>query len=155
MPGRPYLSCPGRAGLLDARALQSARDGWEHWSTLEVTSRLRRLIRYTKFCPVGNRLPGSTNREDEVQVLLERFRFHHCSSSVSFLPDPDIQAQVAAGFFSGGRVGTILKSHFGSHTDLLHTYDQELRRLRLPHFSATVSWPTRIDWSIFTCYVHR
>ena len=30
MPGRPYLPCPGRMGLLPARALVSARDSWEH-----------------------------------------------------------------------------------------------------------------------------
>jgi len=30
LPGRPYQPRPGRTGLLDARALHSGRDGWEH-----------------------------------------------------------------------------------------------------------------------------
>ena len=37
LPGRPYQPRPGRTGLLDARALQSGRDGWEHclWPSSE------------------------------------------------------------------------------------------------------------------------
>jgi len=144
-------------GITAAHCVPGARTGMPVCSpsTLEVTSRLNRLIRYTRFAPKAKRLRGSTNQELEVQGLLENFRFHHCASGVQFLPDPNIDDQVAAGVFSGGTVGTIVTSHFGSHSDILHWYDQELRRHGLPHFSAMVSWLTRLDWSIFTCHIHR
>ena len=146
-----------RFGITAAHCVPSARIGMSVCSpsTLEVTSRLKRLIQYTKFCPRADRLHGFKEREAEVKALLGQFRFHHCSSGVKFLPDPKIDDQVAAGIFSGPTVGTIVTSHFGSQSDLLHAYDQELLTHGLPHFSATVSWLTRIDWSIFTCYIQR
>jgi len=122
-------------------------------STIEVTSRLKMLIRYTDLCPTdpidpnNKRLHFVSARNSEASGLVNRYRFHESSSGVTLLRNGD---EEKTGVFSGGNVGVIVASHFGSHTDLLHQYDQELRRRHLPHFSASVSYLTRIDWSIFT-----
>ncbi|RPA94864.1 hypothetical protein L873DRAFT_1934942 [Choiromyces venosus 120613-1] len=123
-------------------------------STIEVTGRLKGLLRYTTLCPSTDRLHITRARETEAQALLERFRFHDHASGISIL-DPRNQGQLKTGILSGGNLGVIVASHFGTHSDLLYQYDQELRRGLLPHFSAKVSWLTRIDWSIFTCNLDR
>ena len=122
-------------------------------STVEVTGRLKMLIRYTKLCPTdpidpnNRRLHINSASHSEASGLADRYRFHESPSGVALLRN---EGEEKTGVFSGGNVGVIVASHFGSHTDLLHGYDQELRRRRLPHFSAAVSYLTRIDWSIFT-----
>ncbi|RPA94869.1 hypothetical protein L873DRAFT_1934946 [Choiromyces venosus 120613-1] len=123
-------------------------------STIEVTGRLKRLLRYTLFCPLTNHLHVALAKVTKALALLEQLQFHDDGSGMSFL-DPHNQIQLKTGILSGGNLGVIVSYHFGTHSELLHRYYQELRRGLIPHFSTTVSWPTRIDWSIFTCNLGR
>ncbi|RPA96907.1 hypothetical protein L873DRAFT_1791348 [Choiromyces venosus 120613-1] len=150
-------SVPGkRFGITAAHCISGALTGMSVCSpsTIEVTGRLKGLLRYTTLCPSTDRLHVTLARETEAQALLERFQFHDHASGISIL-DPRNQGQLKTGILSGGNLGVIVASHFGTHSELLHRYDQELRRGLLPHFSAKVSWLTRIDWSIFTCNLDR
>jgi len=121
-------------------------------SAVEVTGRIRQLIRYTTFCPLKSRLHITPAKEEEVRGLLERSHFHasNCKGRVKFL-DPTNNMQRKTGVLSGPTLGVIVSSHFGTHSDILHRYDQHLRGCRLPYFGVLVSSLTRLDWSIFTC----
>ncbi|RPA96920.1 hypothetical protein L873DRAFT_1791356 [Choiromyces venosus 120613-1] len=123
-------------------------------STIKVTGRLKRLVRYTSFCPLTNCHHVALAKETKALALLEQFRFHDDPSGMLFL-DPRNQIQLKTGVLNGGNLGVIVASHFGTHSELLYRYDKVLRRDLLPHFSAKVSWHTRIDWSIFTCNLNR
>ncbi|RPB00400.1 hypothetical protein L873DRAFT_1899888 [Choiromyces venosus 120613-1] len=119
-------------------------------STVEVTSRFKRLVRYTTICPPMDRLRVNPLKEIEAKSLLERFRFQASTCGAAFL-DPANQCQLKKGVLSGGRLGTIVSYQFGNHKELLYSYDQELQKLGLPNFSAATSWETRMDWCIFSC----
>lgn len=125
-------------------------------SAVEVTGRIRQLIRHTTFCPLKHRLHITPAKEREVRGLLERSHFHasNCKGRVKFL-DPNDNMQRKTGVLCGQTLGVIVSSHFGSHSHILHRYDQHLRDSRLPHFGVSVSSLTRLDWSIFTCDLAR
>jgi hypothetical protein len=119
-------------------------------STLEVTGRLKSLLRYTTFGELSDRVHITPIKEAEAHTILGRFQFHDCPAGVRFC-DPTNKMEPKTGLLSGANLGSIARSRFGPHSDLLHRYDQELRRKCLPHFSAKVSWLTRLDWLIFRC----
>jgi len=123
-------------------------------STLEVTARLQHLVGYTRFGPLGERYHVNPTKDTEVDGLLHNHQINNCSSGVRFL-NPNNNFQLHTGVVSGANVGMMVKAHFGSHSDLLHNYDQILQRCRLPSFSASVSWLTRMDFAIFTCNPDR
>jgi len=123
-------------------------------STIEVTARIARLVRYTKFCQPSDRMGENPTKESEVLGLLQRSRFHDCPTGIEFL-DPNNHFQPKTGLLSGANLGVIVSSQFQSNSNLLHHYDQELGRSGYPIFSARASWLTRIDYSIFSCAVHR
>jgi len=123
-------------------------------STLEVTSRMKRLLRYATFSPPTDQLHIVSEKESEVLDLIDRFQFNHSSPGVKFL-DPNNNMQFKTGVLSGSDLGVIVRSHFGTNSRLLYQYDQYLKRCLLPHFGAIVDSRTRIDWAIFTCNLSR
>jgi len=123
-------------------------------STVEVTARLKRLVRYTTLATPQERLHVIQQKDAEVHQLLQQFRFHEYPDGVEFL-DPANNFQQQMGLLSGDNLGVIVTSNFRNDSGLLHRYDQVLRSTGLPFFSASVYWRTRVDFSIFTCNEHR
>ncbi|KAG0640723.1 hypothetical protein HOY80DRAFT_1135746 [Tuber brumale] len=146
-------SVPGRVfGITAAHCVPAGRVGNPICSpsTVEVTSRFQRLLRYTSLSVATDCLRIIAARDCEAQAIVEEFRFHDSIAGPTFL-NPTNTTQVKTGIFSGARLGSIVHCHFGVHSDLLHRYDEELRQRELATFSARVSWLTRIDFCIFTC----
>jgi len=124
-------------------------------STLEVTSRFNRLVNYTSLCPpMADHWHVSEDKEREAKWLLAQFRFQEGPSGVEFL-DPEDGFRLKKGVLLGRRVGHIVDYRFGQQQNLLYDYDQRLRVLGLPTFSAEPGWAMRTDWSIFVCVSNR
>ena len=120
-------------------------------STVEVTSRLAKLVRYTTFCP-PDRTPLRINPENEIEVksLLEKYNFQANTEGTSFL-DPATQSERKQGVLSGDYLGEIVALEFSTKEGLLHSYDEKLQALGLPYFSSPKSLKTRSDWAILSC----
>ena len=76
LPGRPYLPHPGRTGLLDARALRSARDGWEHFSerAFAITEAGRPAVDFRNdiLRAIGDLSQGIDNRLTEIVSAVDQ-----------------------------------------------------------------------------------
>ncbi|PWW80691.1 hypothetical protein C7212DRAFT_361236 [Tuber magnatum] len=150
-------SSPGKIfGITAAHCMPGARTGMAVCSpsTIEVTSRFNRLLRYTTICPPPDRLHITQPKQTEVQSILQQFRFHEHPAGTTFLGSADSD-QWKTGVLSGQHLGEIVSYNFGSYASLLHRYDQKLQRLGLRHFFAGRFWETRMDWCIFSCNMDR
>jgi len=119
-------------------------------STLEITGRLKELLRYTTLYPTVNHVQVNEVHNTEVKSLLKRFHFMDNLSGISFL-DPAAQFEPKKGVLTGSRVGHVVCSRVGNYQGLLHDYDQQLAALGHDIFKADPFWETRMDWSIFSC----
>ncbi|KAG0134956.1 hypothetical protein HOY82DRAFT_634069 [Tuber indicum] len=123
-------------------------------STIEVTSRLNRLRRYTTICPPSDRLHINNKKETEAQVTLQQFRYHDHAIGTTFL-DPADSHNEKTGVLSGKSLGEIVCHESRSHEGLLKIYDQKIKALGFGRFWAGRYWKTRMDWCIFTCNADR
>ena len=123
-------------------------------STAEVTARFRHLLSYTSLSIPTERLCIIDVSDREAQAMVEEFRFHDSTAGPTFVNATN-PTEVKTGTLSGARLGSIVYSHFGVHSDLLHRYSQELRQRELASFAARISWLTTIDCCIFTCNQER
>ncbi|KAG0131771.1 hypothetical protein HOY82DRAFT_607524 [Tuber indicum] len=128
-------------------------------SSLEVTSRFDRIVKYTTLCPTEDpdRQPPRDGKQSEVRSMFDRFTFLESSTGSSFLrPVPPFN--LTTGTFSGTSVGQIVAQRFDSQPNILARYDQWL--MGLPGqprgtFGAHPTWKSRLDFCIFSCYPSR
>ncbi|PUU73730.1 hypothetical protein B9Z19DRAFT_1068742 [Tuber borchii] len=77
-------------------------------STVEVTSRIKQLIRYTTLCPLKNRLHITHAKEMEVHQLLQQSQFHPIDSGWSILKDTTFRILLPQSLASQGLIGQFL-----------------------------------------------
>ena len=121
-------------------------------STVEVTSRLANLVRYTTFCPSDLTPFRRVNqiKDREVKSLLEKYNFQANTEGTLFL-DPASQTERKQGVFSGDYLGEVVALDFSNKEGQLHLYDEELRARDLPYFATLKEWKSRRDWAILSC----
>jgi len=143
-------------GITAAHCVQGAVPGAQVCSpsTVEITSRFDRIIPYTSLSPPEKRFHLNVTKESEALSILNRFRFQPQSSGTTFL-DPASNAEPTTGIFSGAEIGQIVSIQYGNRSGVLYDYDERLKILDLPTFSARRSLKTRLDWCIFSCHPHR
>ncbi|KAG0138301.1 hypothetical protein HOY82DRAFT_640590 [Tuber indicum] len=95
-------------------------------STVEVSSRFKRLLRYTTLCPPSHRLHFTQAKQTEVESILNRYRFNGNYQGIAFL-DPKDTNQLKKGVFSGRPIGELVSYEFGEYPGLIHAYDRMLQ----------------------------